>query len=171
MNIRAALQREHSKENTEKIVEYFKSDDERLSELMDIFFNDSWELVQRAAWAVGKLGEKTNLLIPYIDQMAANIQKPGVHDAIIRNTVRTWQFMNIPDKHLGQVAQLCFDYLEKHETPIAVKVFSMVVLEKVVKREPELKNELKFLIEEQLPYGSAAFKSRGKKVLASLAKL
>lgn len=171
MNIRESLQREHSKENTEKIVDYVSADDERLAELMDIFFHGPWEIVQRASWAVGKLGEQTDLLKPYMGQMIKNLERTDLHDAIKRNTVRTWQFIEVPDEYLGEVADVCFGYLESKKEPIAIKVFSMVVLEGIVKRVPELKDELQFLIKEQMPYSSAGFKSRGKKVLAMLAKL
>jgi len=171
VDIRFALQKEHSKENTEKIVEYVGSNDKRLAELMDIFFYERWELVQRAAWAVGKLGETTHVLQPYLPQMIQHLQRADLHDAVKRNTIRTWQFMEIPDDYLGEVADICFEFLKKKQEPVAVKVFSMVVLEKVVHRAPELKDELKFLIEEQLPYGTAGFVSRGKKVLNNIAKL
>jgi hypothetical protein len=171
MNLLAELQKDHSKEITDKIVEYVSGDDERLAELMDIFFNSSWEIVQRAAWAVGKLGEKTDLLIPYLKPMINNLKKPKLHDAIKRNTVRTWQFMTIPDDYLGEVAELCFDFLASKDEAIAIKVFSMVVLEGIVMRVPELKTELQFLIEEQLPYGSAGFKNRGQKVLRNIKDL
>ena len=171
MNIRAELQKEHSKENTEKIVVYVSKDDKRLAELMDIFFQGSWELVQRSAWVVGKLAESSNLLYPYLPQMIKNVQRKKIHDAVKRNTVRTWQFMNIPEDYLGEVAEICFDFLASKKEPVAIKVFSMVVLEGIIEKVPELKDELRFLIEEQMPFASAGFKSRGKKVLAKIAKL
>ena len=44
----------------------------------------------------------------------------------------------------------------------------MSVLLKIVRRYPELKQELKQLIEDQMPFGSAGFVSRGKRVLKAL---
>jgi hypothetical protein len=52
--------------------------------------------------------------------------------------------------------------------PIAVRVFSMTVLCNLAGKLPELKNELIPLIEDQMPYGSAGFISRGRKVLKDL---
>ena len=171
MDIRFELQKEHAKENTENIVRYVQSSDERLAELMEIFLHERWELVQRAAWVVGKLGEQKGLLDNYLPQMISKLHEPNIHDAVKRNTVRTWQLMEIPEHYIGEVADICFNYLEKKQEPVAVKVFSMVVLEKVVRRVPELKDELKFLIEEQMPYGTPGFVSRGRKVLAGIANL
>jgi hypothetical protein len=47
----------------------------------------------------------------------------------------------------------------------------MTVLFNIVKKYPELKDELKMSIEDQLPYGSAGFKSRGRRILKSLEKI
>ena len=171
MNILNLLNKEHSKDNTIEIVNYVKDDDERLNELMNIFLTGEWVLVQRAAWVVGNLAEKTRLIDPYMPQLINNLKRQGIHDAVKRNTVRAWQFMEIPEDYLGEVAEVCFNYLGSQKEPIAVKVFSMVVLNNIVKKVPELKDELKFLIEEQLPYGSSGFKNRGKKVLSELEKL
>jgi hypothetical protein len=55
--------------------------------------------------------------------------------------------------------------------PIAIKVFSMTVLFNISKNVPEFRDELAIIIEDQMPYGSAGFKSRGKKTLKGLSKL
>jgi hypothetical protein len=52
--------------------------------------------------------------------------------------------------------------------PIAVKVFSMTVLANLSKSSPDIKKELRIAIEDQLPYGSAGFVSRAKKVLKEI---
>jgi hypothetical protein len=44
----------------------------------------------------------------------------------------------------------------------------MTVLANLAKKLPELKNELVPLIEDQMPFGSAGFISRGRKVLKEL---
>ena len=51
---------------------------------------------------------------------------------------------------------------------MAVRVFSMSVLARIAHDQPELKNELKIMIEDQLPFGSAAFLARARKVLKQL---
>jgi hypothetical protein len=44
----------------------------------------------------------------------------------------------------------------------------MSVLGDIAKKEPALEKELKLIIEEQFPYGSAGFRSRAKKILKSM---
>lgn len=41
----------------------------------------------------------------------------------------------------------------------------------IVEKIPELKDELRFIIEEQMPFGTAGFKNRGAKTIAALEKL
>jgi hypothetical protein len=47
----------------------------------------------------------------------------------------------------------------------------MDVIFNIVKKFPELKEELKLAIEEQMPFGSAGYKSHGGKVLKALNKI
>jgi hypothetical protein len=63
----------------------------------------------------------------------------------------------------------CFALLDPKE-PIAVRAFSMTVLGNLAAQHPDLKKELRLVIESQLPYGSAGFVARAKKVLKQLEK-
>ena len=72
---------------------------------------------------------------------------------------------------LGKAANSCFYLLANPNQPVAIQAFSMTVLLNICKKEPDLKNELKILIEDQLEYSKPAFKSRGKKTLIELQKL
>ena len=93
------------------------------------------------------------------------MQEPGVHVAVRRNVIRILQRIDIPEKLVGEVATVCFDYLASPDEPIAVRVFSMTVLANIARKEPDLKNELRLLIELQLLYGSTGFRSRARQVM------
>ena len=97
-----------------------------------------------------------------------HLKTPGLHDAVKRNTVRILQFITIPRSLQGQAAAICFDLFQNTEEPVAVRVFSMSVLARIAHDQPELKSELKILIEDHLPYASAGFLSRARKVLKQL---
>ncbi len=100
--------------------------------------------------------------------MIARMQEPGVHDAVKRNVIRILQFIAIPEKLLGVVTSVCFEYLASPNEPIAVRVFCMTVLANIAQKEPDLKNELRLTIQRQLSHGSTGFCSRARKVLDSL---
>lgn len=105
------------------------------------------------------------MITPYLGKILVKLRKPDVTDAVKRNTVRLLQFIDIPRKYQGAVAELCFQYLENKKEAVAIKVFSMTVLSKIAEDKPELRNELNIIIEDQLPYATSAFVSRAKKIL------
>ena len=152
-----------------RIVEYIGSDQARFDELMDIFLDSDKELVKRAAWVMGHSGVKQpRLAYKHFEALIEKIKEPQIGDAFKRNTLRMWQFMDVPEEYIGEVADICFDLLMSMKEAVAIKVFAMTVLANIVQKIPELKNELRLLIEDQMPYGSAGFKSRGRKILKRL---
>ena len=56
----------------------------------------------------------------------------------------------------------CFKYVESPTEAVAIKAFSLTVLNNLAKQYPEIIAEIQLLIEEQLPHQTAAFKSRAK---------
>ncbi len=170
MDLRAEILKEHSKAQTMKIVKFIGDDSKKFKELMNLFFNDEYRVVQRSAWIVNNCaGNHPELIKPYLKKMIDYLQKP-VHDAVRRNTIRILQFIDIPKNLTGKAANVCFNLLQSKDEPVAVKVFSMTVLGKLCKTEPGLKNELQLLIEDQLPYSTAGFRSRAKRILKELKK-
>ena len=87
-----------------------------------------------------------------------------------RNILRVIQYQSIPEELWGHTADQCFNYLASTDEPVAVKVFSMTVIYNLTKEVPDLARELRLLIEDQYPLGSAGFKARGRKVLNQLQK-
>jgi len=62
----------------------------------------------------------------------------------------------------------CFSFIESVSTPVAIKAFSLTTLYNLSKSYPEIKNELKLIIEERWDDETAAFKSRGRRILKQL---
>jgi len=84
-----------------------------------------------------------------------------------RNSVRLLQHIDIPKKFHGEVMDLCFNYVSSPNEPVAVKAFSLTILQNLSTDYPEIKNELKLIIEDRWPHETAAFHSRAKKFLKS----
>lgn len=171
MNIREALLQEHSKKQTTRIVKYIGSDAQRFSELMKLFLGDEYRVTQRAAWVVsGCAEEHPSLIKPHFQKLVTNLDKLGLHDAVKRNTLKVLSELDVPVKLQGKLVNTCFRMLASQE-PVAVKAHAMSIVANICKAQPDLKNELRMAIEEQLPYGSAAIRSRGNKILKQLEKL
>jgi len=74
-----------------------------IDELMDLFFSEDWVMCQKASWPVTMVADKNpGLLIPYLERMLAHLDK-AQHNALIRNTIRTWQVMKIPEEFEGPI--------------------------------------------------------------------
>lgn len=168
MNIRAAILKEYSKTNALRIAAYACSSPKAFSELMACFMDEEYRLAQRAAWSVSFAAEQNPALLqPYIKDLVHRIQQPDVHPAVIRNSVRILEKIEIPAQFHGPVMNTCFQFIATPTTPVAIKAFSLTVLFNLSHDYPEIKPELKLIIEERWQYESAAFKSRAKKILKS----
>ena len=170
MKLREEILKEHSKTQCAKIVKWVGSNQARFDELFRLFLNDEYRVVQRAAWPLSYcVIAHPSLISKHWKRLLKNLQKPGLHDAVKRNSIRLMQDIEIPEKYHGDVMNTCFSYLESPAEPLAVKVFSMSVLGNIAMRYPDIKAELKLIIEDQLPRQTAGFKSRAKKVLKQIA--
>ncbi len=170
MNIRTELEKEHSKEQASRIASYAVQNKKQFEELMNCYKADDYRLSQRAAWSVSWAAKnKPALIEPYIGVLVKRLQEPNVHPAVVRNAVRILEDIFIPEQFHGEVMNACFGFIETPSTPPAIKAFSLTVLFNLTKQYPEIKPELKLIIEERWDTETAAFKSRGRKILKSIA--
>lgn len=169
MNWSKVILKEHSKPQRDKIVAYVGNDPEKFAELVEVFLQGPYRITQRSSWPLSYLVEQhPELLRPHWKKILAFASKPGIHDAVKRNVLRMFQFVQVPKVYQGRVADLCFRFLADTKEPVAIRVFAMTVLANIARVVPELKNELIPIIEDQLPYASAGFLSRSRKVLKQL---
>ena len=165
------LESGHTKEHAARIINAVLDSPVRLEELMNLFFSDDNMICQRASWSVGLLGSKNpKIFEPYFPKMIEALEFP-LHDAIVRNTLRTWKEMEIPEEYEGVVFERCYNYLVDVNQPVAIRVFAMCILSNIAVKYPELIEELIPAIEDHMPYGTAGFKSRGKKELLRLKRV
>jgi len=169
-SFRELLKIRNSKEVSSQVIRAIKKEPSRMQELMDCFFDEDLRLCQSAAMPTGMIADfDPELIIPYLEQMLNNLDTPH-HDAVIRNTFRTLQNIDIPEELEGLAFEKAFDFLLNPQNAIAIRVFAMTVCGNIALKYPELKHELVPVIEEQMPHGSAGFKNRGSRVLKALNK-
>ena len=170
MNLEKALLQEHSKHQTIAIAKWIGNDKERFEQIVNLFKSGNSKICQRAAWVLGYIEpQNLNIIKPHLFAFL-NMLDLNVQDAVKRNIVKTLESIDIPENLIGIAADKCFKLLASPDEAIAIKVYCMSVLYTICKKEPELKNELKLLIEEELRFGGAAIKSRGNKILNLLKK-
>jgi hypothetical protein len=164
--LREEILKEHSKAQCTRIVNWVGTSQQRFDELFKLFLNDEYRVVQRSAWPVSYcVAAHPEFIKKHWSMLVKTLQKPNLHHAVKRNSVRFLQQTEIPEKYQGSIMDICFNYVASPTEPVATKAFSLTVLKNLSKQYPEILPEIKLLIEEQLPHQTAAFKSRAKMFL------
>ena len=169
MNLRDAILKEHSKSQCSKIVAYISNHQQRFDELVSLFLHDEYRVTQRAAWPLSYCAAAhPNLVKKHLKKIIRNLKKPGIHNAVKRNTVRLLQDNYIPQSIRGEVMDICFTNVADPKEAVAVKAFSLTILSRFTQQYPEIFPEIKLLIEDQMLHQTAAFTSRAKNVLKEI---
>jgi len=169
MKLRETILKEHSKANCTRITNWVGDSQQRFDELFALFLDDDYRLAQCAAWPMSNcVIDHTQLIRKHFSKLFRNLHKPGIHESVKRNTLRLLQYVPVPQRFQGQIMNDCFDYISSPLENPAIKAFSLTVLQNLADQYPEIKPELKTIIEDRWDYESAAFKSRAKKILKEL---
>ncbi|HKG70086.1 MAG TPA: hypothetical protein VKA92_14530 [Segetibacter sp.] len=168
MELRETILAEHSKVQTNAIVKWVGNSQERFDALFHLFLTDEYRVVQRAAWLLSYcVIEHPQLIQKHFKDLVANLHTPNLSGAVKRNTLRLLQHVSIPERFHGEIMNLCFDYIASPVEAVAVKAFALTILQKIAQFYPEIKDEVKIIIEDRWEVESPAFKSRAKKFLAA----
>lgn len=171
MDLRIVLNQPYCKKTTENVVGYVIAHLEKMSELIELFQQKNQRISVYAGWVLSYIAEQNPTLITkHLPIIIKTLDNKKNNSALIRNVFRTLQFVVIPKKYEGYVLNKGFEFLNNKNSPIAVKVFAMTVIFNLSKKYPEIQNELKPSLENQLEHASAGFKSRATKILNKLDK-
>jgi hypothetical protein len=169
MDIKKELLKEHSFENSEQIAWYIFGNQTEFEQLINLFWDGNSTITQRASWVIIICTEwRPKMVKPYIEPMILKLKETNISDSVKRNTVRILAEFPIPQHMEGELTEICFTYLNNASEAIAIQVFSMIILERITQKYPELKEELAASIEKGMEFGSAGYKNRGAKILAKL---
>lgn len=164
--LRNTLLAEHSKTQCNKIVDWIGHDAKRFDQLITLFLqDDDPKLIQRAAWPLSYAAiAHPKLVSKHLGKLLKNLEKPGIHEAVRRNTLRLLQEIPLPEKYHGIIMDTCFRLVTDPQQKPATKAFSLTILDKLSHIYPDIRQELLTIIKEQWDNESAAFRSRAKKI-------
>lgn len=168
MNYITQLLKEHSRPNTDLIARKIGKSAVEFKKIIDIIYKEKAPLPQRASWLLNVVNDKhPELLQPYLSKFIDTIEQFQV-DGVKRNMACVLARQNIPEKLQGKAVDVCFRLmLSPHET-VVVKTEAMQTIANIAAHFPELINELKTAIDDQLPRTTAAFHSRARHILKRL---
>lgn len=157
--------------NIRQVIGMVENDHSRAIELQEIILREEEPVSRRAAWALDHFAElNPEIVRPLLPILISRLDE-FKHPAFQRHILRMVTNCGIPDGDPGFLISHCFDYLNNSESPIAVKMFSMVILVKFVEKEPELIPELIETIENLMDEASPGIKNAGGKMLKHLQKM
>jgi hypothetical protein len=73
--------------------------------------------------------------------------------------------MDIPEEYEGMAYDYGMEILLDPHAPIAVKAYSIQILQNIARKFPELKQELIQVVQDRMEFETPAFRSRGKRML------
>ena len=169
MNILNEVIREHSKRNTIRVSEIIAGNKRLLSQIIDFVMDKDMEISRKSAWVMRCCYENNpESLDPYLSLLIRHLKKNAIHDAVKRNILGILKTAVLPDKEKGNLVNICFRFLGSASEPVSVKAFSMDILFRIGTNEPSILNELRIIIEDQIPYGSGGFKSKGQRIITEI---
>jgi hypothetical protein len=166
MDLEKELLKNKSLIHCNRIIKWIGDDNARFRQLMDLFFKGNYRLTQHAAWPMSYSVRKHPFLArPYFRKFIDQLSDIQAHPAAKRNIVRLLQFVEIPKRYQGKLMDICFYFISAPEEAIAVKAFSLRILENMSNIYPEILPELKTVIQARWEFETPAFRSRARKIL------
>lgn len=122
----------------------------------------------KALWVMDKMHDsRPDLIQPYLKPMLETVehlkqsgQKRGILKLLSQNA--------FPAEPTGSFINYCFDLVQSKSEPVAGRVYAMQVLCNISQSIPDIKNELRIVIEDAMIEGSPGIISRGRKILQTL---
>lgn len=173
MEMVSILLNNRSKTEIQKMIDSIILHPEKIHELMSILMDAKLlDIHYRAAWVLGYLAPLGNDAFEnYFDFLLQTLEKENIHPTVTRSITRLFQYLEIPEKHQGQLINISFHILTSEKQELAQRANSMTILYNYSKKYPDIQLELRYVIQEILKYKKdASIQSRGKKILKQLNK-
>lgn len=166
MDLEKEVLKTQSRKQADHIIKWVGNDEARYEQLVELFFRGDYRLTQHAAWPMAYCVKNFPFLAkPYFKKFIAQLSSPKTVIAAKRNIVRLLQFVEVPKRYQGKLMDTCFQFISSPEEAIAVKAFSLTILDNLSSAYPEILPEIKSIIEARWEYETPAFKTRARKIL------
>lgn len=137
---------------------------------LDLFFEKSMENEGKESWRASRIIDifcegREGFIKPYIDQIIISLE--FLNESSQRSYLRLFSRLKADDfdeDKGGILLDFCFRAMTNTRTAIAIKAISMSIIYMFGKKEPDLINELKLIVEEMADHMSPAFKGRARQL-------
>ncbi len=140
--------------------------------LIEAMTHKDTQTSSRAAWAMSHAVQISPAILEKKQHIRLiEIADKAISGSLKRNIMRAWQSVELPSGFIYEIADLALRFLGNPKEDVAVKAFSITVLQNCLKQIPELKEEVLFLIEKEMPHATAAFVVRAGKFQKFVSRL
>jgi hypothetical protein len=140
--------------------------------LMKMALSDDENFNSRVLWTAGHSVEINNKIFKMKHhKILLDFCKTSSMGGIKRNCMRIWQYAELPEVYVTEIADQAIDFLEKQDEDIAVKAFAITVLQRCLQKIPELKTESLFVVEKLRENRSPAIQVRLHRFINFIEKL
>ena len=155
-----------SKGKVKEILEYIGADADRLAELMDLVLGEDKALSIYSSWVLYHALDVEALdFTPYTDLCIGPMIRPS-HPMMERGLLKLFRVIDHwPEEQFSEIVDHMMATIMNTSSKIAAQALSMEALWKHLQPYPELIEELMIVIEEGMPYGSAGYKAKARKIL------
>lgn len=126
------------------------------------------KVATRFLWLLTGIGqlraEKLFQELPFLLQL----NKQLTHLKTEGSFANYWRIVGVPPENEGEVIDLLFSWLQSTEVNVTAKSRVVFVLFDLTQKYPELKNELRICLEDQLEKNTKDFDRRAQKILKKL---
>lgn len=171
MDLRAALY-DSSRAVVDMAAQAIGNKSEYFNLAMEATFEDKYPLSMRSARVVQVSCENyPQLILPYIDEIIDKLKSfkvEGVKRSLLKLFRDSINLMELEQS--GQLACICFDLLINPKEGIAVRNYSLDILMKISKFEPDLQNEIVSIVENMLHEESVGLRNKAGRLMAKMRK-
>jgi hypothetical protein len=143
------------------------NDQDKFDEILMLALKDEYPLSMRAARIVVLSSFKNiNLIKPHTNILLKALSTAKV-DGLKRSILKIFaEFpLHLDDDSIGQLTEISFDLINDRNQSIATRAFAIGILAKVIRKFPDLKFEMKAVLESVLEDGSVGLKKKCSKTL------
>ncbi|MFK7922133.1 MAG: hypothetical protein AB8H47_09260 [Bacteroidia bacterium] len=170
MNLYEILKARTNRDHMVEIAQWVGEDADRFAEVWRLVNCGEEPTAPYASWLMDYcLQLHPPHLLPY-RKGALDLLRQPLHNMIHRNLVKHLYRVPIDEDIEGELYDLAINKINNPQVEIAIRVHCMDVAWEIAKPWPELREELRLVIEGHIVDGSAGFKSRGKRVLKRIGK-
>lgn len=141
--------------------------DVNIKALSKLLYTDK-KIASRFLWLLSEVGllnpNKLNVELSFLFRLSDEF----THIDMKKSFPTFWSIAGVPVSNEVEAIDLLFNWIQSSSVDITTKSRSLIVLYELTEKHPELKNELKLCLENEILINTNSFTLRAEKIVAKL---